>query len=117
MMGDFRYRNEPRHVETLVNYLTGVFGVGREGTHTHIGHFSLGIFTDGIIHVCGGDSRCCDRINRGNRSYLQQTSGKVMISCKKCNKNQEEMDLDFRNRQAWVVVRTYYGLVPHNHHV
>jgi len=100
-------------VEQIADNLMGVFGVGRTGSHTHIGHFGIALYSDGVLRINHTNSYCCDRINRGNRSYMQQMNGKHIISCKKCNPSQREFDLTKYNENGMVAVRTFYGLVPY----
>lgn len=111
----YNYR-EPSYLfeEQIADNLMGVFGVGREGSHTHIGHFGIGLFSDDVMRINRADSHCCDRINGGNRSYLQKTSGTHTISCKKCNPKQKEFDLDKYNERGMVAIRTFYGLTPYH---
>jgi hypothetical protein len=107
-----------------IHFSAVVGSMGNTGVKTHIGSAHICEFDDGTMKLDGLHAGCgAGTASRGGCSgtrpshYVTMT-GIADINCKNkgCQKY-NGVNLDKLNETPWVEVRTFYGVVPHNHHV
>lgn len=106
---------------TFCSFRAVVGLAGSTGTKTHIGTVTIMAYDDGQLRIWNIHASCAaGTASRGGCSgardiHSYYLTGKHNLTCgHKICKKWSGVDLDKENDNAWVAVRTHYGLVPYS---
>ena len=107
-----------------IRFLALVGSMGNTGIKTHLGSAYLYEYDDHTMKLDSVRTGCsAGTASRGGCSgsrpaHYFETSGIVETTCKTAHcKKANGFDLDKAIKTAWIEIRTFYSLTPHNHHV